>query len=230
MLEPNGPLPPEIYWRRRALAIGALVVALALVIWLVLTVSRGGNSPGDSKPVAAGSSTSAPSKAADGSTAKPAGTGESEAPKSSTSGSATATPSGTTTAAAGQCPDQSLAVKVTIEQPTYKVGEQPVFWIVITNISQAACARDMGSGLQQVSVWTLDGQRRLWSSADCYPDGQPDVRTLNRGEQASFTVTWSGSTSQPNCAGDRVQVPPGAYSVVAQMGSVRSSIEPFNLA
>ncbi len=225
MLEPNGPLPPEIYWRRRALAIGVLVVALALVIWLVLTVTRGGDSPGTTK-AAATSSVSATSKPAGASSTPPATTESS------------AKPSGTTTAAAasagqvvaGTCPDQSLAVKVTVEHPTYKTGENPVFGIVITNISSTVCSRDVGSGLQQVSVTTLDGQRRLWSSTDCYPDGAPDVRTLNRGEQAAFMVTWSGSTSQPNCAGDRVQVPPGAYAVVAQLGSLRSAAEPFNIA
>ncbi|MEU6828475.1 hypothetical protein ABZ894_07455 [Nocardia beijingensis] len=215
MLEPNGPLPPEIYWRRRVFAIGILVVALALLIWVVLAVARGGDSPGDA---AAAGTSSAVTKSADAA-AKPSG--QSGAPKSSAAA---------TTVAAGPCPDQSLAIKVTVEQPTYKTGEQPVFGIVITNISAVACTRDMGSGLQQVSVHTLDGQRRLWSSTDCYPDGQPDVRTMGRGEQAAFTVTWSGTTSQPNCAGERVQVPPGAYSVVAQLGSVRSMAEPFNIA
>ncbi|WP_433198038.1 hypothetical protein ACQP1G_02815 [Nocardia sp. CA-107356] len=226
MLEPNGPLPPEIYWRRRALAIGILVVALALVIWLVLTITRGGDSPGTTKAAATSTSSA---------TNKPAGASSSTPPPTTTETSAK--PSGTTPAApsggqvaAGACPDQSLAVKVTVEQPTYKTGENPVFGIVITNISSSACARDVGSGLQQVSVTTLDGQRRLWSSTDCYPDGAPDVRTLNRGEQAAFMVTWSGSTSQPNCAGDRVQVPPGAYAVVAQLGSLRSAAEPFNIA
>ncbi|MEV6137128.1 hypothetical protein AB0L63_13925 [Nocardia sp. NPDC051990] len=225
MLEPNGPLPPEIYWRRRALAIGILVVALALVIWLVLTVTRGGDSPGTTK-AAATSSASATSKPAGASSSPPPTTGESSAkPSGSTTAAASASQ-----VAAGTCPDQSLAVKVTVEQPTYKTGENPVFGIVITNISSMACSRDVGSGLQQVSVTTLDGQRRLWSSTDCYPDGAPDVRTLNRGEQAAFMVTWSGSTSQPNCAGDRVQVPPGAYAVVAQLGSLRSAAEPFNIA
>ncbi|MFQ6330348.1 MULTISPECIES: hypothetical protein [unclassified Nocardia] len=224
MLEPNGPLPPEIYWRRRVLAIGVLVVALALVIWLVVMFARGGDSPVSAKAAASSSSVT---KAAEGSSVKPSTSAESSAPKAS--GSASATPSGSPVAQ-GQCPDQSLAVRVTVEQPTYKIGETPVFGIVITNISTSPCSRDVGSGLQQVSVLTLDGQRRLWSSTDCYPDGQPDVRTLNRGEQAAFTVTWSGSTSQPNCAGDRVPVPAGAYAVVAQLGSVRSSVEPFNIA
>jgi hypothetical protein len=155
VLEPNGPLPPEIYWRRRAFAIGVLVVALALVIWVVLAVARGGDSPGDTKSAGSSSVVAKPADAA----AKPSGD----------SGAAKSSAASTSVAAAGPCPDQSLAIKVTVEQPTYKTGEQPVFGIVITNISSVACTRDMGSGLQQVSVHTLDGQRRLWSSTDCYP-------------------------------------------------------------
>ena len=88
----------------------------------------------------------------------------------------------------------------------------------------------MGSAVQRVSVHSLDGERRLWTSTDCYPDGEPDIRTLDRGEQAAFTVTWSGATSQPECAGERVQVPAGAYKVVAELGQVRSAPEPFNIA
>ncbi|QIS01358.1 hypothetical protein F5X71_02660 [Nocardia brasiliensis] len=223
MLEPNGPLPPEIYWRRRALAIGALVVALALVIWLVLTVSRGGDSPGDTKPAAAGSSTSTPSKSADASS-KPSGSAESSAPPPS----ASAAPA-SNEPASGQCPDQSLAIKISVDQPTYRVGEQPNFRMVITNISSAQCQRDMNSAQIQASVLSLDGQRRFWTSSDCSPVDESNARTLKPGEQALFTVRWSGTTSQQGCVGERVPVPAGAYQVVAQFGSLHSSPEPFNL-
>ncbi|MFI6997279.1 hypothetical protein [Nocardia sp. NPDC050175] len=226
MLEPNGPLPPEIYWRRRALAIGALVVALALVIWLVLTVSRGGDSPGDTKPVAAGSSSATPSKPADVTTTKAAGPSESGAPAtSSVSPSASNEPA----AGPGQCPDQSLAIKISVDQPTYRVGEQPNFRIVITNISSAQCQRDMNLAQIQASVLSLDGQRRFWTSSDCSPVDESNQRNLKPGEQALFTVRWSGTTSQQGCVGERVPVPAGAYQVIAQFGSLHSSPEPFNL-
>lgn len=206
-------------------AIGALVVALAVVIWLVVTVARGGDTPDaaaaaseTTEPVASSASASTTSTTSATTTAK--GT-------TAASGTRGAEP---TPVASGQCADQSLAIKVSVGQPTYQVGEEPVFGIVITNISGEPCNRDMGSGLQRVSVHSLDGGRQLWASTDCYPDGEPDVRTLDRGEQAAFTVTWKGATSQPECAGERVPVPPGAYNVVAQMGSVRSAPEPFNIA
>lgn len=216
MLEPTGPLPPEIYWRRRALAAGVAVVVLAVVGLLIMMAARGGDSAGsEAAPVSSSTTT--------------------VAPPSSSATSTTAAPSSTTTTsatpiAAAPCADQSLAVKVTVGRPTYKVGEQPTFGIVVTNISAGLCSRDLGSGLPQVAVLSIDGQRRLWASNDCNPGGQPDVRNLKPGEQAAFTVNWLGSTSQPNCAGERIQVPAGAYSVVAQLGVINSAAEPFNIA
>ncbi len=221
MLEPNGPLPPEIYWRRRLLAIGALIVALALVIWLAMLLLRGGGNDKDPKAAAATStSAAATGTATESSSAKPPAAGA----------SASGTVNSTANGSPAQCPDQSLAVKSNVGAPTYKSGEQPVFTIVITNISTTACTRDMGSGLQQVWVQSLDGQRRLWSNTDCDQGGPGDVRTLNAGQQAAFTLTWSATTSQPGCAGERVPVPAGGYAVVAQFGSVRSAPETFNIA
>ncbi|WP_024800891.1 DUF4232 domain-containing protein [Nocardia sp. BMG51109] len=222
MLEPNGPLPPEIYWRRRLIAIAALVIALALVIWLAVALLRGGDDGDD--PHAAAATASTTSTAA----ASPSGTAGPGAPPSGTA-SSTATTNATASGSPAQCADRSLALKVTVEQPTYPVGGQPVFGLVVTNISTAACQHDIGSGLLQVTVQSLDGQRRLWSNQDCDQGGPADVRALAGGEQARFTLTWSGTTSQPQCAGERVQVPAGAYAVVAQLGSVHSAPETFNI-
>ena len=48
-LEPRGPLPPEIYWRRRGLALGIGVVVVGIVIAIVVAVlssSAGANTTG----------------------------------------------------------------------------------------------------------------------------------------------------------------------------------------
>ncbi|WP_068279228.1 hypothetical protein [Aldersonia kunmingensis] len=229
MFETNGPLPPEIYQRRRWLAIGLASFAILVVIGLIAVIAGGGGD--DPSPTAAASSetpttTQTPASAS----ATPSGS-ETASGTATTSGAAT---SGAASPAAatppGQCPDSSLAVKATIAQPTYKVGQEPEFGIVITNISTAPCERDLGAGLQQVLVYTLDGVQRLWSNSDCFPSATPDLRTLTPGQQAAFTVKWSGTTSQPECAGERVPVAPGAYTVIAQLGALRSGAEPFNLA
>ncbi|MFC9968403.1 hypothetical protein ACFVH4_29605 [Nocardia ignorata] len=222
MLEPNGPLPPEIYWRRRALAIGVIIVALAIVVWLVTMVARGGDSSGSG---AAASSTTVASTSQTSSATSSAAASSSVTSTSAAASTTSAAPE----PAAQPCSDQSLALKVTVNQPTYRVGDQPGFGTVITNISTTACSRDLGAG-PQFLVYTLDGQRRLWASNDCTPDGPPEVKTLKAGEQLSYKGTWFGTTSQPQCAGERLPVPAGAYMVVAQLGSIRSAAEPFNLA
>ncbi|MFC9836768.1 hypothetical protein ACFVKB_23540 [Rhodococcus sp. NPDC127530] len=251
MLEPNGPLPPEIYWRRRALAIGGAIVVLLLVVWLINSLRGGGDSETDPaaassslttpvsiSPTASGSSTSSGGSGGGGGGAAAAG-GEASSGTSGSSGasssgaSSSAAPSGQPVAA-GQCPDQSLAIKVAADKPTYLAGEEPSFTTVVTNIGTTPCERDLGSSLQQVLVYTIDGAVRLWSNIDCFPQSAADVRTLAPGEQAQFTVKWSAKTSTPDCLTQpepqRDPVGPGAYTVVGQLGQLRSAPEPFNLS
>ncbi len=130
--------------------------------------------------------------------------------------------------ASNQCADQSLAIKATPDKATYRVGEEPGFTVVITNISSTECQRDVGAGLQQALVFTLDDQR-IWSNTDCFPDAQSDLRSFKPGEQAGFTVKWSGTNSVPGCGEERVPVGAGSYKVIAQLGELRSSPEPFNI-
>lgn len=230
MFDSNGPLPPEIYRRRRWLAIGVGAFVVLLVIGLFVVVGGGDDEPSNTAAASSASATSTTSASgsATTTTSGTSGTSGSSSPSGSATTSGSASPASDTPA--GQCADSSLAVKATIAQPTYKAGQEPEFGIVITNISTTPCERDLGAGLQQVLVYSLDGAQRLWSNSDCFPAATPDVRTLAPGQQAAFTVKWSGTTSQPECAGERVPVAPGAYTVVAQLGALRSGPEPFNLA
>ncbi|MGW4477491.1 hypothetical protein [Rhodococcus triatomae] len=231
MMEPSGPLPPEIYRRRRWLAIGAAVVALVLLIWIVSAL-RGGDDDQATDAAAASSSLSVTTTASASSSAPASESGSSsESPSASGSTDPSSTGEASDAAApAGQCADSSLAVKVSPGKPTYPAGEEPEFGIVVTNIGNAPCDRELGAGMQQVLVYTLDTQQRLWSNNDCFPNSAADVRTLAPGEQAAFTVKWSGATSAPGCTAPREPVPAGAYSVVGQLGNLRSAPEPFNLS
>ncbi|WP_027506454.1 hypothetical protein [Rhodococcus sp. UNC23MFCrub1.1] len=236
MLEPNGPLPPEIYWRRRALAIGGAVVVIGLVVWLVVSLAGGGSQDSESTAASASLAPSAattyrPDASATGGSAPAGGSGGgSEGGDAASSSSATSTSATTSSApvAPGQCADQSLAVKASPDQPSYPAGQEPAITVVVTNIGTSACERDLGSGLQQVLVYTLEGQR-LWSNVDCFPTTTPDIRTLQPGEQAPFAVKWSATTSEPGCAAPRNPVGPGGYSVVGQLGQLRSAPETFNI-
>ncbi|MBY6686706.1 hypothetical protein HQ305_14175 [Rhodococcus sp. BP-149] len=236
MLEPNGPLPPEIYWRRRALAIGGAVVVIGLVVWLVVSLAGGGSQDSESTAASASLAPSAattyrPDASATGGSAPAGGSGGGGGGGDAASSSSATSTSATTSSAPvapGQCTDQSLAVKASPDQPSYPAGQEPAFTVVVTNIGTSACERDLGSGLQQVLVYTLEGQR-LWSNVDCFPTTTPDIRTLQPGEQAPFAVKWSATTSEPGCAAPRNPVGPGGYSVVGQLGQLRSAPETFNI-
>ncbi|WP_226437964.1 hypothetical protein [Rhodococcus yananensis] len=252
MLEPNGPLPPEIYWRRRVVAIIVAVLVLILVIWAAVALIGGGDDP-ETEPLASESvasesatttTTTTTAAAADGSAdaagaetgsggsgsgGAAGGTGSSDAGAASGDTAAT-TPATAAALSDGQCSDQSLAVRVTSSEANYQVGAEPEFTIVITNIGTSTCERDLGAGLQEVLVYSLDGNRRLWSNTDCFPESTADVRSLGPGDQAAFSVKWSGTTSEPGCEAPREPVGPGAYTVVGQLGGLRSTPEPFNIA
>ncbi|MBS9374094.1 hypothetical protein GON09_003090 [Rhodococcus sp. B50] len=218
------------------------MVVLALVIWLVLAFT-GGDDP-DPKPAAAEVTTSATTTAADasaeaaaGSTTRSGGGSASSGsrdPEGSASADADEDESSTSTTSAapvppGQCSDQSLAVRVTADEPNYRVGSEPDFTIVITNIGTSQCERDLGAGLQQVLVYSLDGNERLWANTDCFPESTADIRSLAPGDQAAYSVKWSATTSEPGCTAPREPVGPGAYTVVGQLGGLRSVPEPFNI-
>ena len=232
-LEPHGPLPRQIYWRRRALAIGLAVLVVGVIAAIVAVVVL--NSTSTEQPAA--------SPAADqtGQAAAPTPLpGENPEIKSPIQPPAQQAPPPTPTpTAAGvpppilkegdDCPDSTLAVKGITNQPQYVVGDQPKFTMVVTNIGLVACQRDVGAAVLAAYVYTLDNQR-LWSNLDCAPSNETLIKTFQPGEQVTTEVTWTGMGSAPNCPLPRQPIGPGMYNLVVQLGNLRSATVPFMLA
>ena len=232
MLHPVGPLPASVYWRRRASAFAAMLLLL-VVGWAALP--DGGSDRPDtaaavSSPTPEGGAT--PSSLA---ATPPGGGGGSGGGRPVDPATATPTPGPTPAsspparpAPPKPCPDSALQLRVLPERPAYRVGEQPVLDLVVRNVSTAACVRDLGAAHQEVLLY--DGSnRRLWSSNDCYPGGTRDPQVLGPGDSASFSVTWSGLSSRPKCAGERVRVGPGGYMLVGRLGTLVSKRSPIRL-
>ncbi|OFJ53710.1 hypothetical protein [Mycolicibacterium grossiae] len=227
--EPHGPLPPEIYRRRRFLAIGVAAVVIAIVVAIVFVVAS--NATGDPQPAAnEGASSAAP-------TPLPGENPEVKTPVQPPAAQAPP-PTATPTAAVipppvlkegDDCPDSTLAVKGITSQPNYVVGDQPKFTMVVTNIGLVACQRDVGAAVLAAYVYSLDNQR-LWSNLDCAPSNETLVKTFNPGEQVTTEVTWTGMGSAPNCPLPRQPIGPGTYNLVVQLGNLRSASVPFALA
>ncbi len=222
-LEPHGPLPPEIYWRRRGLALGIAVVTIGIVVAVIVAVMSG----------SAGANTAG----------KPAGQEKAAAPEVKTpvqppAGQNPNQPAETPTAAVqpppvlkegDDCPDSTLAVFGLTNAPQYVIGDQPKFTMVVTNIGLVACKRDVGAAVLAAYVYSLDN-KRLWSNLDCAPSNETLVKTFAPGEQVTTAVTWTGMGSAPHCPLPRQPIGPGTYNLVVQLGNLRSAAVPFILA
>lgn len=229
-LEPHGPLPQQIYWRRRALAVGIGVVVVAIIAGIVFMVVNS-RSVADTK----NTSNSQPNTA-QGPLA-PTPTPDVKTPVIPPA-EAAPPPTPTPTAAVepppvlkegDDCPDSTLAVKGLTSEPRYTIGDQPKFTMVVTNIGLVACQRDVGAAVLAAYVYTLDN-KRLWSNLDCAPSNETLVKTFNPGEQVTTEVTWTGMGSEANCPLPRQPIGPGTYNLVVQLGNLRSATVPFILA
>jgi hypothetical protein len=108
------------------------------------------------------------------------------------------------------------------------VGEKPVLSLVVRNTGRAACVRDLDAARQAVAVVRKPGDG-LWSSNDCGGGHTTDVRVLRPGEEAVFSVRWSGRTSAPGCPQQRQDVPPGRYQLLARLDRTVSDPVAFTL-
>ena len=227
-LEPHGPLPTQIYWRRRALAIGLSVVVIGIVVAVIITVltsSAGADTKNSAKP-------GNPTPAAQQPNPQP----EVKSPITPLPPPPMQTPTPISAVTpppplkdGDDCPDTTLAVKGITNQPGYLVGEQPKFTMVVTNIGLVACQRDVGAAVLAAYVYSLDTQR-LWSNLDCAPSNETLVKKFSPGEQVTTEVTWTGMGSAPQCPLPRQPIGPGTYNLVVQLGNLRSAPLPFIIA
>ncbi|MEE4025231.1 hypothetical protein V1Y59_19255 [Gordonia sp. PKS22-38] len=249
MIEPNGPLPPEIYWRRRVVALGGAAVVIALVIGLIIwATSSGGEEPSNAAATSSAPSSSSTTAYA-GESSEPSesagvaggsgggiagGNAAAGAPSDASASGEVPTPGGESAAPgpvppSGLCPDANISVVLYTDKPTYSQGDQPVFTIVTTNAGLTECTRDVGKSAQNVIVRNLDGTRTLWSARDCSPLQTPNNVSLKPSQQVRDTITWSFTTSSPGCDTPRVPVPVGAYQAIGKIGEKESAPITFNV-
>jgi hypothetical protein len=222
-LEPQGPLPRQIYWRRRGLALGIAVAVVAVVIMVVAIVS----SSAGAKPTNAEKSGAGQSADSQPEVKTPVVPPEGNQPPAPTPTGAVEPPP--VLKQGDDCPDSTLAVKGLTNQPRYPVGEQPQFTMIVTNIGLVSCKRDVGAAVLAAYVYSLDNHR-LWSNLDCAPSNETLVKTFSPGEQVTTAVTWTGMGSAPQCPLPREPIGPGTYNLVVQLGNLRSASVPFVLA
>ncbi|MFF5295470.1 hypothetical protein [Paractinoplanes globisporus] len=245
-----GSLPPAVYWRRRAVVLGAVLLGI-----IVLFVSCSGGDKDDQHGKAAPASsypTPAPDKTSPSDDPSfldgvPGGSGpslpalgdlESKNPNDDgdggtpTTGATTAAGQNTnvTAPADGSCADNEFAVSASAAQTSVKRGTPLDITLTVKNTGTRTCSRDVGAGAQELYIEV--GARKYWSSDTCSNDKSSDVRQFAPGNVRSYKVTWNGRQSSA-CTGTTASgpaPPPGQFELRARLGTLISDPVVITLA
>ena len=222
-----GPLPPAVYWRRRALVLGVLL----LVVILSYVSCSGNDDPGQR---GTGASSQAPTPAPADSTpedlpsfsdAQPGAGPSLPDPADLLSQQPGGQPSGTgsnanvTAPADGSCADQEVSVIPVPAVTTAKRGTPVVIHLKIKNVSTRVCTRDLGAGAQE--LYLDQGARKYWSSDTCSADRSSNAQQMRPGSEFEYTVTWNGRQSSKCTAALAAgpAPPPGTYELRGRLGT-----------
>jgi hypothetical protein len=241
-----GPLPPAVYWRRRA----AVATALALVIAPLVVMCRGRDaSAPTARPSVTASprvpdlSTSAPGSsttAADGNTpsgpgSASAGIGEGGGDDGADSGSGNGGGTGGGNAAPPVvatvvCTDEEISLTVAVSPSPGSYGGVVTLTLIVRNTADHACLRDVGSAPQELQV--SQGATLVWSSDSCGTQQTSDVRAFGPNIESRFWRSWNTYRVAPyECDPPAGVQPaePGTYQVVARLGTKLSEPLSFEI-
>lgn len=200
-MKPVGPEEPQIYWKRRAIVAGIVVVGL-IVLWAVFL--RGGSDP-EAEPIAAPSTSPSPSA------------------------SPSASPSPSPTPSSSKCTDANINVLVSTDSSEYPEGSLPKITLSIENTGEVACERDIGSANNEIIV--TSGGEDVYSSDTCAKPSEPsdaDEKMLEPGQSAKVTVEWDRKITTAGCPGEELAAP-GTYDAVGRNGELKSDKAVFVL-
>ena len=169
MRTPVGPLPPQVYWRRR-IVVGVGILAVILIIVLIV--------------VRPGSGTPADQPTPDPQTTETAGASE-PVDEPAAGGDATA------------CTSSQVVVTAVTDAESYPEGQQPQLSLTLLNTGTAPCTMQAGSDVQSYVI--TSGSDRIWASTDCQDPGVPAERILEPGEPVpSIPFSWGRTRSSPD--------------------------------
>ncbi|MEU4589314.1 hypothetical protein [Micromonospora aurantiaca (nom. illeg.)] len=243
-----GPLPPAVYWRRRAVVLGAGLLFLIVLLYSCTGTDRNTGAPG-TDPSPTGSAGAQPDPS--GSVLTPQSGSPSPAPGDTgggganngggntggenTDGGGANNGGGTGNGGAtgqpvsddGTCTDSELLVTPVAVPPTAQRGTVVTLRLKVKNVSNRTCSRDVGADLQELYV--KSGAEKIWSSDTCGTGKGSDVQSFTPNFERSYELGWNGRLDN-RCAsglagGDFAAI--GAYQVFARVGTKIS--EPVKL-
>jgi hypothetical protein len=212
-----GPLPSAVYWRRRAIVLGALFI----VLLVLFTTCRGGGGSGAART----SASKTPTPAASDATATPDDEQSPTLPPTQApTTEAPAAPQPPTTGApaqppAGGCTDAEIKVTPEPSLTTAPAGQTIVIKLRIKNESDRQCSRDVGPDEQEIYI--KKGAQVIWSSDRCSTFRGSEMKPFPPSHEMAFQATWNGrqSTGCQNGAANGTAPSPGEYQVFGRLGT-----------
>jgi hypothetical protein len=207
---PVGPERPSVYWRRRAIALGAVLVVVIVVVLIV--VGRGnGATPAAAPSASAGTSGSSSSSSA------PAASSSKASPSPSPSASAAAD--------GAACTKDQIELTPVVDKTAYGPTEDPKIAMSITNTGSNSCHMDLGSAQQVLTI--SSGEEQYWSSKDCQTNGTDQDVTIKAGQKLTTpSIAWDRTRSSAStCDASRPSVTGGgaSYHLSVAVGNIESA-------
>jgi hypothetical protein len=221
LLRPVGPEAAQTYWVRRGLVVGAtMVLAVAVLLIISGTSSRGLAVHANPSPPTAGYSVPSPASPSSMQTAThtpstidPSGSPSSTAPEPN---AATRKASTNKTDRSGpvDCPAEDL--RPTLTGRHRLASKRPTtFQLSLINGSDQTCIARVTRKNFELKIYS--GSDRIWSTADCRSAINPITRKLGSEHAVAWSLTWDGRRSKSNCKSAPDAPGPGTYIATAQL-------------
>jgi hypothetical protein len=208
-----GSLPASVYWRRRALVLGVLLLAV-IILW----TSCSGPSKSDASKNAAVNATDSPTPSAAASILTPTIGGSTTSSPTLFAPPASPDPGGSADANANAatvpCADADLLLTAQPETALAPNGAYIKFFLKIKNTSGRACTRNLGADHQE--LYLQSGTTKAWSSDVCQPVHGSELVTMVPNIEHEYSVNWNGLASDNGCTNRK---PPGIgkYELFARL-------------
>lgn len=204
----KGSEPESVYWKRRAIVAGAVLV-LVLVVVLGISALGGGDD---------GSSVEADAARNQWQTPSPSATLQwPYVPQTPTSAEPSEAPTSTAPPVVA-CPAEDLMLQVVAAFDEVRSGSEVPVSVLVASSADTPCTAD----LRQVAVELAAGEDVVYSTAHCEtPQGEEAELSDGAGQTVEFTV--DGLASDEACQGARRELPAGEYELRARLGEALSS-------
>jgi hypothetical protein len=219
---------PDIFWRRRVIALAAGIAILGLLAWAVSGVVGGGNAARQGAGAGQASKSAAPAAPSGTPSSAPASAQATPSPSPSPTPTHKTVPHKTvphktvTTAHTGSgCPAADVVISLSAAEYSYSARMLPEFEVAIVSTAARPCTFDVGTKSLQLVI--KSGPARVWGSADCTADPGSHSTALARGVPTLLHISWDRKTSVPGCRLAPTVAGPGTYTATANSGQLTSN-------